>query len=209
MNRSKEIVDFYVFSCNLKYKIRTGWKEIEISKDRLESVAEHIFGCLSLAIAIDSEYDLNIDMLKVLKMITLHETEEILMKDFTLRDGITKEEKDKLGMENVIKVTNGLIKQDEIINLINEFNEGKTKEAKFCYHIDKIECDMQAKLYDMDGFFSMEKAKEDLPFYGDRAEEIESKAKTASDFWIEYDRPKYDDDEIFKNLLNEIQGRKK
>ena len=41
-----------------------------------------------------------------------------------------------------------------------------------------------------------------------RAKEIESKSKTASDFWIEYDRPKYDDDEIFKDLLNEIQRRK-
>lgn len=208
MNRSKQIVDFYIISNNLKNKIRNGWKEIEISKDRLESVAEHIFGCLLLAIAIDSEYNLQIDMLKVLKMLILHETEEILMKDFTIRDNISKGEKDKLGMQNVLKVTNGLIKQDEIINLINEFNERKTKEAKFCYHIDKIEADMQAKMYDMNGYFSLEKAKEDLPYYGTRASEIENKAKTASDFWIEYDRPKYDDDEIFKNLLNEIQRRK-
>lgn len=207
MDRSKEIVDFYVLACNLKYKIRTGWQEIEISKDRLESVAEHIFGCLTLAVAIDSEYDLDIDMLKVLKMLTLHETEEILMKDFTLRDGLTKEEKDALGMQGVLKVTKDLIKKDEIVDLLNEFNKGETKEARFSYHIDKIEADMQAKLYDMDGYFDIKKAREDLPYYGDRAKEIEAKAKTASDFWIEYDRPKYNDDDIFKNLLNEMQRR--
>lgn len=207
MSKSSNIIDYYMFVNKLKSKVRTGWIEIEISKDRLESVAEHIFSCLQLAIAIDSEYNLDVDMLKVLKMLTLHETEEILMKDFTVRDKITKEEKDKLGMEYVLKVTKGLAKKDEIVGLINEFNERKTKEAVFCYHIDKIDADMQAKMYDLEGAFSIEKAREDLPYYGNRAKEIESKAKCASDFWIEFDRPKYDDDEIFKDLLNEMQRR--
>ena len=36
------------------------------------------------------------------------------------------------------------------------------KYAGFCYHIDKIECDMQAKMYDLEGVFLIEKAKEDL-----------------------------------------------
>lgn len=46
-----------------------------------------------LSIAIDSEYDLNIDMYKVLKMLTIHELDEVLKPDFTIRSGITKEEK--------------------------------------------------------------------------------------------------------------------
>ena len=49
----------------LKHKIRTGWEELGISSERLESVAEHIYGCLMLAIAIDSEYKLDLDMYKV------------------------------------------------------------------------------------------------------------------------------------------------
>ena len=67
----------------LKNKIRTGWMEVNISADRLESVAEHIYGCLMLAIAIDSEYELNLDMYKVLKMLSLHELEETIIKDYT------------------------------------------------------------------------------------------------------------------------------
>ena len=66
---------------------------------------------------------------------------------------------------------------------------------------------MQAKVYDLQGVFSYENARKDLPFYGDRAEEIDKASKTASDFWINYDRPKYEDNEMFKNLLNEIQKR--
>ena len=208
MNKSSNIIKFYEFTNILKNKIRTGWIEVDIKKERLESVAEHIYGCLMLAIAIDSEYDLNIDMYKVLKMLSLHELEEILMGDLTLRADITKEEKILLGKKYVKEITNGLFKQNEIEELLNEFNAHITKESIFCYHIDKIECDMQAKMYDLEGVFLIEKAKEDLPFFGDRASEIEKISKTASDYWINYDKPRYEGDEIFKDLINEIQSKK-
>ena len=211
MKESRNIIEFYLYTNKLKEKIRQGWIEIGIKKERLESVAEHIYGCLMLAIAIDSEYKLDLDMYKVLKMISLHELEEILMPDFTVRSNITKEEKDKMGIENVKKVTSCLIDSDEIIELINEFNKGITKEALFAYHIDKIECDMQAKIYDLMGVFDFELAKEDLKYYGKRKDEIAMKSKCASDLWIEYDRPKYNDDEfaVFKNLLDAIKNLKK
>ena len=61
---------------------------------------------------------------------------------------------------------------------------------------------MQAKVYDLEGYFSVEKAKEDLPFYGDRAKKIEENASSASDFWILYDRPKFKENEN-----NAISGR--
>ena len=71
-----------------------------------------------------------------------------------------------------------------------------------------MECDFQAKLYDLEGAFSIDEAKKDVPYYGERGNEIESIAKNASDFWIEYDREKYKDDKIFEDLLNEIQSLK-
>ena len=181
---------------------------MEIEKDRLESVAEHIYGTLILAIAIDSEYNLNLDMYKVLKMLTLHELEEILMPDYSARSNITKKEKIRKGKECVHIVTIGLTKQEEIEKLLNEFNERKTKEAIFCYHIDKIECDFQAKIYDLQNTMKIENVKEDLAFFGDRAKEIESKAKNPSDIWIEYDKKIYEDDEIFKALIEDIQNLK-
>lgn len=203
-NKAKRIIDFYLYVNKLKYKIRTGFVEIGITKERLESVAEHIYGCLMLSIAVDSEYDLNIDMYKVLKMLTIHELDEILKPDFTLRSGITKEEKIKIGTESVNIVSSTLSSRDELISLVNEFNEGKTKEAKFCYLIDKMECDMQAKVYDLDGNFLIEKAKEDLVYYGSSAKKIEKNAKTASDYWILYDKPKFKNDKIFKLLCDEL-----
>lgn len=203
-NKAKRIIDFYLYVNKLKYKIRTGFVEIGITKERLESVAEHIYGCLMLSIAVDSEYNLNIDMYKVLKMLTIHELDEVLKPDFTLRSGITKEEKIKIGVESVNVVASTLSSRDELISLVNEFNEGKTKEARFCYLIDKMECDMQAKVYDLDGNFLIEKAKEDLVYYGSSAKKIEKNAKTASDYWILYDKPKFKNDKIFKLLCDEL-----
>lgn len=208
MNKTKNIINFYLVATKLKEKLRRGYVEIGIEKDRLESVAEHIYGCLILAIAFDSEYELKLDMYKVLKMLTLHELEECLMPDYTVRSDITPEEKIEKGKKCVHDAAGYLFAGEEIERLLDEFNTHETKESCFCYHIDKIECDFQAKVYDLEGAFLIEKAREDLPFYGERAEEIEEKSKTASDFWIEYDRPKYEDDEKFMDLLNEIQKLK-
>ena len=60
-NRNYNVIRFYLIANRLKEKIRTGWIEIKISKERLESVAEHIYGCLILAIGLDSEYNLNLE----------------------------------------------------------------------------------------------------------------------------------------------------
>lgn len=207
--KNDNIIKFYILATKLKHKLRTGWLEIEIEKDRIESVAEHIYGTLILAIAIDSEYELDLDMYKILKMLTLHELEETLMPDFTVRSNITPDEKIKLGSKSVHKMTEELFKQNEIEKLLDEFNERKTDEAKFCYLIDKIECDFQAKLYDLDGVMDYDKAREDLDYYGSRADEIDKNSKTASDFWIEYDKPKFNDDPIFSELINDIQKQKK
>lgn len=209
MGKVNNIIRFYQLANQLKQKIRTGWIEIKISKDRLESVAEHIYGTLILAIGIDSEYDIRLNMEKILKMLTLHELEEILMPDYTLRSGITPEEKIRQGKESVKEVVKGLMQEKEIENLLDEFNERNTKEAIFCYHIDKIECDFQAKLYDLEGVFDKEEAKKDLVYYGEEGKEIEKIAKNASDYWIEFDRKLYADDKIFEELLEGIKNLEK
>ena len=72
--------------------------------------------------------------------------------------------------------------------------------------IDKIECDFQAKLYDLEGVMDFEKSKEDLEYYGDRKDEINNNSKCASDFWIEYDRVRYQDNKIFKSLIEDIKN---
>lgn len=200
------IIKFYIFNNKLKNKLRTGWGDVRISADRIESISEHIYGCLILAISINSEYKLNLDFEKVLKMLTLHELEEIIIPDYSVLATITKEEKLEMGHKAVKKIVSGLIAQDELISLINEFDERKTKEAKFCYHIDKIEADFQAKMYDLAGYFDIEEAKEDCrKWKGKNAEQIIASSNSASNIWLSSDYYLYEDDQIFSALQEAIR----
>jgi len=204
--KNDNIIRFYILANKLKNIIRRGWIEIGIDKERLESDAEHIYGTLMLAIAINSEYELDLDMYKVLKMLALHETEEILMPDYTVRSNITKLEKNEQGRVAVSKVVSGLGEENVIDELLDDYRKRESKEAKFAHLVDKIECDFQAKLYDLEGVMDYNRAREDLIYYGSSAEEIDAKSKTAADFWIEYDRPKYKDDKIFRELIEDIKN---
>ena len=55
MDDSKIInsLKFYLLATELKDKIRSGWKIWNIDRQRVESVAEHIYGTCILAISID------------------------------------------------------------------------------------------------------------------------------------------------------------
>ena len=68
MSKEENVIKYYVLCNQLKNVIRTGWKEWHVKKERLESVAEHIFGVQMLAIAMKSEYQYNIDIMKVILM---------------------------------------------------------------------------------------------------------------------------------------------
>ena len=48
---NQNIIRFYIQTQKLKTKLRSGYVDIGITKDRLESIAEHVYGCLMLAIS--------------------------------------------------------------------------------------------------------------------------------------------------------------
>lgn len=199
------IIKFYIFNNKLKNKLRTGWQDVKISADRLESISEHIYGCLILALSINSEYKLNLDLEKVLKMLVVHELEEIIIPDYSALSTITREEKKEMGHKAVKRILNGLVASEELMDIIKEFDERKTKEAKFCYHVDKLEADFQAKMYDLAGHFDIEAEKEDCrKWNGEYAEEIIAISQNASDIWLLGDKYLYEDDEIFSVLQESL-----
>ena len=61
-NKEENVLRYYVLCNRLKDVIRTGWKEWQVNRERVESVAEHIFGVQMLAIAMKSEYQYDIDI---------------------------------------------------------------------------------------------------------------------------------------------------
>ena len=65
MSKEKNVIEYYVLCNKLKNVIRKGWRDWNVSKERLESVAEHVYGVQMLAIAMYSEYNYDIDIKKV------------------------------------------------------------------------------------------------------------------------------------------------
>lgn len=205
---SKSIINFYRLANKLKYVLRTGWSEVGISSSRAESVAEHIYGTLTLAMAIDSETNLDLDMLKVYKMIIIKELEKIeLEKEYT--PGMDTTNREAKAIETVKRITSELMAQDEFLALLTEAQEKLTPEAKFVFMVTKIESDLQAKLYDLNGEFALEDALSDARNYeSPLADEIIPQMENASDGWILYDRRYYEEDPLFMELSKEIQSLK-
>ena len=206
---NNNVLNFYLLANKLKEVVRTGWIEVKISRDRIESVADHIYGCFVLTIGLDSEHELDLNIEKVFKMLVVKELEKVtLEKEFTTRDYPTYEERKANAFETLKEITNGLMKQQELMDLLEEIYQKETKEAKFVNQISKIESDIQAKIYDLSGDFSLDNALEDAKHYVEElSNEILPQMRNASDGWILYDRKSYTD-EIFKSLSEDIQNIK-
>lgn len=199
MEKSKieNAIQFYLLATELKDTVRSGWNEEHwnIDRERLESVSEHIYGCCILAIAIDSEFELKINLKKSILMLVIHELEEIKIGDLTPFEKISKEEKRKIGKEAVYEVLKGLMKANEYIDLINEFEEMQTSEAKFCKMIDKLECDLQAKIYCEENRGNISNVKNTAILKDERIQRMMHNGnKTVAEFFIEADKPMYVDE---------------
>ncbi len=196
--REKNVINYYVLCNKLKNVIRTGWQDWNINCDRLESVAEHVYGVQMLAIAMYSEYKYDIDLKKVLYMLSVHELEEIIIGDLTMFQ-IDKEEKKKKGHEAVSKILSNLANKDEIMNLILEFDERKTDEAEFAYLCDKLECDLQARLYDLSGCAELT----DNNILNDpKVHDLLDKGYSFSEMWLHFGQETYPYDENFLSVSN-------
>lgn len=207
-NKIENVLKFYLLTETLKDKVRSGWKVWNIERERVESVAEHIYGTCMLAIAIDSEYEMNINLQKTILMIALHETEEIKIGDLTPFDNVTQEEKRKLGKEAVKYVFDGLVKKQEYIDLIEEFEKMETRESIFAKMCDKLEADIQSKIYSEEGALDINKIDNAHLLEDERIKKlISNEANSIADLFIENDRPIYKETE-FIEILDYIKENK-
>ncbi len=199
MDKVKNVLKFYVLCNSLKDVVRTGWKVWDVQRDRVESIAEHVYGVQMLAIAMYKEFEYDIDIEKVIYMLAVHELEETIIGDLTVYD-ISREEKKKLGKEAVDKILNDLNDSIDINNLIDEFDERQTKEARFAYYCDKLECDIQAKLYDEENCVDLEKQSNNPVLSNERVSKLMKSERSWGEAWIECDRPLYEDEHFIEVL---------
>ena len=201
MNKEATVINYYVLCNKLKNIIRTGWINWNVKRERLESVAEHIYGVQMLAIAMKSEYKYDIDLSKVIIMLAVHELEEILIGDLTLFD-ISKEEKEIRGHKAIEEILSNLLDKEQIKSLIIEFDERKTKEAIFAYQCDKLECDLQSKLYDEEECIDLNNQENNKSFHDKKVQELLKTEKSFSNMWITFGQERYNYDENFLAVSN-------
>ena len=117
MQKEQNVVNYYVLCNKLKDVIRTGWVNWNVKRDRVESIAEHIFGVQMLAIAMKSEYEYDIDIMKVIYMLAIHELGETIIGDLT-QFQISKDEKKNIEHRAVHNILSTMLDGDKIEELL-------------------------------------------------------------------------------------------
>ena len=188
---------------DLKTRIRTGWIVWPVTVERLESVAEHCWGCLILANLL---YPLHpnresIDLAKVNEMLIWHEIGEAIIGDVPMSDEARHDAKAEDEHRAWRKLLAPLPYGERVYALLIEFDAHETAESLFAFPIDKLEALKHMKEdVDRGSFHS-------LPWYLVHSEmiyngesvrkKIDEGAETPVDIWYDEKTAPYKDDEFF------------
>lgn len=205
-NKYKEIFRFYKKTFILKNKIRSGWdsKHWNVKALRIESVSEHVVGAIALAMAMKYEFGYNINIDKVVKMLAIHEIGEAIIGDITPFDGITPDEKNDIEHKAMRDVLGNLTDNELLFNMLFNFDSRNSNESIYAYFCDKLEADLQSKVYQDGGFHhSLDDQAGNCVFASSKAQEIlKNGANTAFDVWYHYDLPMYENNKDFPDFLD-------
>lgn len=111
------------------------------NSDRHENDAEHSWHLAIMTIILAQHSDQPIDVLKVVKMVLIHDIVEIDSGDVFIYDTVknhTNTDEELLAAQRIF----GLLPEEqakEFIALWQEFEDGKTAEAKFAKTMDRLE----------------------------------------------------------------------
>ena len=125
----------------LKDLKRSGWVMNNVNLP--ESDADHSFGVALLALMFAPK---SLDKQRCIELALIHDLPEIYAGDITPHDNVSKEDKDKLEREGALRVSKEL-NLANLVDLVAEYNDDKTPEARFVRLLDKLETLMTAKYY--------------------------------------------------------------
>ena len=137
-NRIEKQIAFIKEIDKLKYIKR---KTKLFNSDRRENDAEHSWHLAMMAIVLSEHSDCEIDLLKVIKMVLIHDIVEIDAGDTFIYDTVknhTNSDEELVAAKRIF----GILSQeqaDEFIQIWTEFEEGESNEAKFAKSMDRLE----------------------------------------------------------------------
>jgi putative hydrolases of HD superfamily len=148
MAEPKQMIAFLTFAEGLKNVLRHSYT----SAGRRESVAEHTWMLCLMAMLVFDEIALEVDQLRVLKMLVIHDLPEIITGDIPTFDKhsiAAQAQQDELeAMQQLVAALPPELRQ-HILDLHREYEARVTPEARLAYAIDKAEALMQHNAADI------------------------------------------------------------
>ena len=137
---------------HLKQLYRQGWLSRGIPTEQCESVAEHTFGVVVLAMILADSYFPELNFTTVVRMALIHDFGEVYAGDIIPSNHIAPTEKHKLEKDSITQILEKLPNGSEYIALWEEFEYCNSPEAQFVRQIDKLEMALQASVYENQKF---------------------------------------------------------
>jgi len=143
----QNLIKFLEITGILKRTPRAGWVDVGVYQP--ESVADHTFRtaffCMLYA---DMEA---LDPLKLLRMALIHDLPEAVIGDLMPSQKTAETKENEETTINQILTLLPERQRENYIEVWNEYQEGKTREAKAVRQLEKIEMALQAKEYEKFG----------------------------------------------------------
>jgi 5'-deoxynucleotidase YfbR-like HD superfamily hydrolase len=95
-----------------------------------------------------------------------------------------------------------LIDGETIENIFLEFDEHKTKESQFAYQCDKLECDLQCKLYDEEHCVEIDVEKDKDNVHDNTVMKLFEQGKSWSEMWLIFGQMRHNYDKNFMAVSN-------
>lgn len=171
-----DVIRFYLQYAHLKNLYRQGWLKNLIGmehKEKCESVADHSWSLALLAISIIEKYELDYNISKCMKLAIIHELGEIYAGDYTPNEQITSEQKHQLEKKAIQRMLGQIDFKNDFLQLWEEFEQKKTKEAIFMKELDQLEFLMQSTVYELDvSYLKTSRKKITLPVLQEIVDEL-------------------------------------
>ncbi|HLO44439.1 MAG TPA: HD domain-containing protein [Leadbetterella sp.] len=138
MTNLQKQIEFIKEIDKLKYIQR---KTKLLNSDRNENDAEHSWHLAIMAVILSQHANTNIDLLKVIKMVLIHDIVEIDAGDTFIYDtqkNHTNTEEELLAAKRIFGIL-PTEQAEELITIWEEFEAGETEEAKFAKSMDRLE----------------------------------------------------------------------
>ncbi len=186
----------------LQTQIRKGHIYWAAKGDRIESDLEHTYGTLLIALGINCEYDYAINFDEIYETLLIHETDEIIIGDPTEFDGITKEERRNLTNNAVVRIFGNTKNGKHHMGRLQKFEDGDTIEGQYEHTIDKLEYDMQVKMYQMQGRYDFVNRPSNVATQSPRVLSIIAEgANDTFEVHYQYDKYRYRDFPCLRRML--------